>query len=588
MSTLFTPKIFKLFGILCLILFLQNAVTQDSVYYVDEVEGQEVYKHLPPWLQQKVMVSNPQNRLEFLLDWLESEPATKNRTLITIAEFANSLATNLKDELNQAKAEFFLIKYKIEFNPDDIQLEAHLSKLEKALQTFRESRQKEKELAALDQLLYLKYYRCMRNPDEVEREDCLQSILMEFEGILGDMAPPENDSNQDDKIIHRLADLYLTKSFVYFVLNDLDNYKKWIKKSKQLAESVGYDRGIAHIYRTEALSLDTSDVHQAYQNSLAIYKLKEDSFQMSKTMREYGHYSMEQWKKAMYEPTAYPWLKRAIAQLKKTERLEIHESCDLYKLLAEAYHYKFNYLKSMNYDSYPVAFDSMHYYYNKTINTAVNEKDVHCLLTAITDLSGVCATDTCYQLIRLAKDKITTLFMEESDLVKKVEESIKRNELQKKEESNQRIIGWIIAFFIVIGIIGIFISKIRLQRKTLENTKNKLAALQARMDVHFISNVTNNINSLIGQKRNNDASNYLIDFQRLCRSLLQFSDVDYITLKQEVNTLSSYLSLEKLRMKDKLEYELEIDEELSMGHLQVVSLMLQPFVEKCSSTRHTK
>ncbi len=99
------------------------------------------------------------------------------------------------------------------------------------------------------------------------------------------------------------------------------------------------------------------------------------------------------------------------------------------------------------------------------------------------------------------------------------------------------------------------------------------------MNPHFISNTINAIESLVNQERNEEASEYLIDFSRLCRLVIDYSRDAQITLQQEIDTLKYFLSLEKLRLAEDMEYTISVDNQLSPSQIMVPPLILQPFVE---------
>lgn len=535
---------------------------------------------LPQDIQIKIkQVQIPKVQLQILLGWFEKSPKINRKLLIAIADWAVEISATLENDLLSSIAESYAIRYKVEFNPDNIHLEPHLLKLKEAIQVFRNKKHLNMELLAQDQFFYLKYYRCNQITKEAHKLDSLEFLALEIQNYLEQKEALESLTDTSFEFGKGISDLMLTKAFIHIVLGDSLISSQWIEKSMNTANRVGYKIGKANAIRTKALILNQEEALKSFEHSLTIYREELDSFQESKTLIQYGHFCMEQYKKNMYRPASFSWLNQGIERLKEAESLKNYESCDLYKLLAEAYHHRYNYLDSMIDDNTPKALESTFHYYQKTVKAASEEKDVYCLLTVLTDLSSICNSSVCDQLIVYIKNQIAHLFMEESALLKQANESIAQSELLRKEDAHRQnlfLLGIGTITFLAIGAFGVRMAWVN---KEYENAKNKLTALKARMDTHFISNVTLNINSLITQNRKSDASNYLIDFERLCRSILQFSDQDFISLQQELDTLKSYLSLEKLRMKDQLTYEIDVDDTLSVHDLKISSLLLQPFVE---------
>ena len=80
------------------------------------------------------------------------------------------------------------------------------------------------------------------------------------------------------------------------------------------------------------------------------------------------------------------------------------------------------------------------------------------------------------------------------------------------------------------------------------------------------------------------ANKYLTGFARLIRATLHNSSKTFIPLASEVDYLSTYLSLEKLRFKEKLEYIIDVDPAIDRERLVIPPMIIQPFVE--NSMRH--
>lgn len=105
----------------------------------------------------------------------------------------------------------------------------------------------------------------------------------------------------------------------------------------------------------------------------------------------------------------------------------------------------------------------------------------------------------------------------------------------------------------------------------------KLKAIQAKMNPHFIFNCLNNIQYLIVMGKQEEAEYALSDFSSLLRKFLQQSDHSFITLRDEVELLKSYIAVERFRFEESLDVEFRIPENLL--HLKIPTLLIQPTVE---------
>jgi ligand-binding sensor domain-containing protein len=121
------------------------------------------------------------------------------------------------------------------------------------------------------------------------------------------------------------------------------------------------------------------------------------------------------------------------------------------------------------------------------------------------------------------------------------------------------------------------------QKEQLE-LQNKISelrhqALNASMNPHFIFNSLNSIQQFINTHNTEDASEYLGKFARLIRLQLNSGSKTYITLDEELDRLSMYLELEKIRFGETLNYTINAEEVINTKHVLIPNMILQPFVE---------
>lgn len=104
-------------------------------------------------------------------------------------------------------------------------------------------------------------------------------------------------------------------------------------------------------------------------------------------------------------------------------------------------------------------------------------------------------------------------------------------------------------------------------------------ALQAQMNPHFIFNSLNSIQSFLVYQENEKAEIYLVKFAQLIRQILSKVNESNVPIREEIELLKTYLSLEKMRFKDKFEYSLTWNLIESEMDWKVPTMMIQPFVE---------
>jgi ligand-binding sensor domain-containing protein len=134
----------------------------------------------------------------------------------------------------------------------------------------------------------------------------------------------------------------------------------------------------------------------------------------------------------------------------------------------------------------------------------------------------------------------------------------------------------VIAFLIVTYVKWI---KTRITTRREQKLFLELKALQSQMNPHFTFNSLNSISRFIGENDQRSAQIYLAEFAQLMRRILDQSGVQLIRLSDEIDFLSCYIQLEQMRLNQKFEFNLEIDESVDSDWDTIPSMLLQPFVE---------
>lgn len=106
----------------------------------------------------------------------------------------------------------------------------------------------------------------------------------------------------------------------------------------------------------------------------------------------------------------------------------------------------------------------------------------------------------------------------------------------------------------------------------------ELQAIKAQINPHFIYNCLNSIQFLLYKKDYTETENYLNIFAQMIRKTLHYSEKTFMPIKEEIEYLSLYLDMEKLRLKDQFDYKITISENTNKNWL-IPSLLIQPFVE---------
>ncbi|MCC6462304.1 MAG: histidine kinase [Saprospiraceae bacterium] len=123
------------------------------------------------------------------------------------------------------------------------------------------------------------------------------------------------------------------------------------------------------------------------------------------------------------------------------------------------------------------------------------------------------------------------------------------------------------------------------ERERLHSTFNQrlaeveMSALRAQMNPHFIFNCLNSINRFILLNQPLVASQYLTKFARLIRLVLDNSKSEMISLEKELETLRLYIEMEAVRFEGRFQYQIQVDELIDIGSIDIPPMLIQPYVE---------
>jgi len=113
-------------------------------------------------------------------------------------------------------------------------------------------------------------------------------------------------------------------------------------------------------------------------------------------------------------------------------------------------------------------------------------------------------------------------------------------------------------FIIALGIGFLIFLLLRQQKiKTVaKNTDLKQKLLRLQMNPHFIYNSLTAIHSFIFERDSLNAGEYLSDFAKLFRKILENSNKEFILLDDEIKTLTHYIKLQQMRFGNKFDFEI--------------------------------
>ena len=190
-------------------------------------------------------------------------------------------------------------------------------------------------------------------------------------------------------------------------------------------------------------------------------------------------------------------------------------------------------------------------------------------------------------------------FISIRDSIRTIEKSKKINELEQKYNKaqnektikelsqakqiaslrNKIYIAGIILAILIIVLIVIFYRQKTLKSKQ-ENMEIEQRLNRARMNPHFFFNTLNSLQTFsLQENKDSKVARYLSKYAKIMRETLESTYKEMNTIEHEIDYLSNYLDLQKLRYPDKFEYQIQVAENIETNETFIPAMIIQPFIE---------
>jgi LytS/YehU family sensor histidine kinase len=117
-------------------------------------------------------------------------------------------------------------------------------------------------------------------------------------------------------------------------------------------------------------------------------------------------------------------------------------------------------------------------------------------------------------------------------------------------------------------------SNLEIEKSVLqkEKTEAELSLLKSQLNPHFLFNALNSVKALVVIDPN-VAREAIVKLSEILRYSLSISNRDSISIKEELEMVVNYLSVEKLRFGDRFNYHIAVNEEIGAQTIPVGVLL---------------
>ena len=177
------------------------------------------------------------------------------------------------------------------------------------------------------------------------------------------------------------------------------------------------------------------------------------------------------------------------------------------------------------------------------------------------------------------------------DSVWNIEKVEKVNELEQKfnKVKNEKMIfelektKQLYTFLIVGGLLALFTLIFFFRQRSLQNKQKIMLAEQrlnrARINPHFFFNAMASLQSLSMSEKSTNTTLFISRFAKIMRQSLEITYEELVTIESEIDFITQYLEIQKLRFPDKFDYQFNVEDSLEINELKMPGMIVQPFVE---------
>lgn len=148
---------------------------------------------------------------------------------------------------------------------------------------------------------------------------------------------------------------------------------------------------------------------------------------------------------------------------------------------------------------------------------------------------------------------------------------------------------WFFSLLVLVGIglVVLVIQRMKRQQeikdKQLRYEKKvaelKVLSVRSQLNTHFIFNVLSSFQYFIIAHKEEEALYYLERFASLIRKTLNLSMLEQVTIKDELEYIQGYFELENMRLDERVQLIVQVDQQLNTHQIMIPPLLLQPFIE---------
>ena len=164
--------------------------------------------------------------------------------------------------------------------------------------------------------------------------------------------------------------------------------------------------------------------------------------------------------------------------------------------------------------------------------------------------------------------------------IDKLNQQEKIDALNIKDKQSQ--IKWLLGL-VTIVVLTMLLILFYFRQRSLKNKQKILETEQrlnrARINPHFFFNGMASLQKLSLQEKSTKTTLFISRFAKIMRQSLESTYEELTTVEEEIDFLTQYLEIQKLRYPEKFEYQFHILNNIETNELMLPGMLMQPFIE---------
>lgn len=183
------------------------------------------------------------------------------------------------------------------------------------------------------------------------------------------------------------------------------------------------------------------------------------------------------------------------------------------------------------------------------------------------------------------------IYSKMKDSIWNIEKVEKVNELEQKynKVKNEKMIfelektKQLYTFLILGGLFALLALIFFFRQRSLQNKQKIMQTEQrlnrARINPHFFFNALASIQNVSLEEKSTKTTLFISRFAKIMRESLESTFEELVSIESEIEFITHYLELQRLRFPDKFDFQFHIDDALEINELKIPGMIIQPFVE---------